>query len=58
MSLSSDPAGSGARGGSGCDPGEGAELRHNLPGEGEDHRAGVPQPAVLPTAQSRECGPG
>lgn len=46
-----DPASAGAGRGSRCDNGKGAELRHHLTGEREDHRAGVQEPAVLPEAQ-------
>lgn len=39
-------------------PRQGAQLRHHLPSQGEDHRPGVPHAAVLPLAQGGQCGPG
>lgn len=39
-------------------PRQGAQLRHHLPGEGEDHRPGVPHAALLPLAQGGQRGPG
>lgn len=53
-----DPASAGAARGSRCDIRQGAELRHHLTGEREDHRAGVQEPAVLPAAQGRQCHTG
>ena len=51
--FSPDPASAGAGRGSGRDARQGAELRHNLTSEGEDHRAGVQEPAILPATQGR-----
>lgn len=43
-----DPAGAGSRWGSRRDPCQSPELWQHLPGEGEDHRAGVQESALLP----------
>lgn len=50
----SDLTGAGSRRGSRRDPCQSLELRHNLPGEREDHRAGVQEPAVLPETHGGE----
>lgn len=49
--LVSDSAGAGARGGARRDARQGVELRHGVPGEGEDHRGGVQEPALLSETQ-------
>lgn len=54
----SDPASDSARRGPRCDARQGAELRHHLAGEGEDHRSSVQEPAVLPEAEGGKCHPG
>lgn len=54
----SDLAGDGSGWGSRCDTRQGAELWHHLAGEGEDHRASIQKPTLLPEAQGWRCHSG